>query len=54
MLLRNRTAEVERWATAADSSTKAVPTAPDGRPTEMDYAQLVAYVKEVIDAMDDE
>jgi len=53
MLLRNRTAEVERWATAA-GSTRAVPTAPDGRPTEMDYAQLIAYVKEVIDAMENQ
>jgi hypothetical protein len=52
-LLRNRTAEVERWATAA-GSTRAVPTAPDGRPTEMDYARLIACVKEVIDAMEDQ
>ncbi|HSZ03975.1 MAG TPA: hypothetical protein VK778_02095 [Solirubrobacteraceae bacterium] len=52
MLLRNRTAEVERWATAAGSA-EAVPTAPDGRPTEMDYARLIAYVKDVIDAMED-
>jgi hypothetical protein len=51
--LRNRTAEVQRWATAP-GSTKAVPTAPDGKPTEMDYAQLIAYVKEAIDAMEDQ
>jgi hypothetical protein len=46
-LLRNRTAEVERWATAT-GSTKAVPPAPHGKPAEMDYAQLVAYVREAL------
>jgi len=53
MFLRNRTAEVERWAAEA-GCTQAIPPAPDGRPIEMDHARLIAYVKEAIDAMEDQ